>query len=629
MGRHLFHCRCLLTLAAAFFLSAVVWAAPPEGARRQAPAVLAPDEGHIEVVFTCLNTYVFDSSFTRMLAMVKTGTAPGPPLSQNRLANLLKIWNRPPSPSSMMGGMGAGGNPLTQGGGNRSGMGGMPGMGGMAGMPGLRGAIAPGSESMVIRKRKNSAGVFLVLWVAPDQFEKDTKLTPADLPRAVRMALIAASFPLRRQVEEFRSKLGLASLQEVLEEGYPEPAFRFLGVDLERRVLDDRGAPVTNYAPVDLQGSYRPWMLHSGLRFEADYRRLAPLCFPGLVMPRLQLFTGAGPKGGQRTQYPPVEDQLQNLKATLARLHPARIAGPYARSEESLDVFTSSLGRDLPSPPRFRQPRQTAVVVEHCLVRVLDTTIEPGQTYQYRLRVRLANPNQERKDVATAPKAQSAELPPGPWYEIPQKVVVPPELLWYVVDQKEVEGGAYTGLGSTEAAQHDRKVILQLHRWMDSLPVSGRDNSEVIVGGWYVAERVAIYRGEPIGGQVYIDLPCWRFETEVLALPSDGFDQKRGRLVNFGPNQIGSIDDPLLVDFEGGHQVHRKSAGPGKDKVLDTSTYEVLALSGTGKLLSHKAPTDLNDTTRLETLRAWRSLVREARSSPQGKPGGPGDVFGP
>src|SRR5262249_33255667 len=83
-----------------------------------------------------------------------------------------------------------------------------------------------------------------------------------------RMAIVAGAFPYKKQVEEFRSRLGLRSDEEVLAEqaqekdrdGRARPAFRFLGVIVERRELDADGAPAAGkdgqWRKLDLEKDY-------------------------------------------------------------------------------------------------------------------------------------------------------------------------------------------------------------------------------------------------------------------------------------------------------------------------------------------------------------------------------------
>src|SRR5262249_33560162 len=53
-------------------------------------------------------------------------------------------------------------------------------------------------------------------------------------------------------------------------------------------------------------------------------------------------------------------------------------------------------------------------VPEYVLVRFFDFTIKPGETYEYRVQVRMANPNYQRtRDVAYPELAKDPELKPS------------------------------------------------------------------------------------------------------------------------------------------------------------------------------------------------------------------------
>src|SRR5207244_2008491 len=50
---------------------------------------------------------------------------------------------------------------------------------------------------------------------------------------------------------------------------------------------------------------------------------------------------------------------------------------------------------------------------DHCLVRVVDVDVHPGHTYEYRLKVRMANPNYKRRDTASPAYGTKLELEPA------------------------------------------------------------------------------------------------------------------------------------------------------------------------------------------------------------------------
>ena len=108
---------------------------------------------------------------------------------------------------------------------------------------------------------------------------------------------------------------------EKTKDGQALKAFRFLGVNVERRQLDAQGKPVGDkdgWAKLDLEGTYKPLVILDGRRFQEDDPKLNQIIFPGLVMKKLATF------GARRT--PPVDDyakadeQLPSVAATLKAL---------------------------------------------------------------------------------------------------------------------------------------------------------------------------------------------------------------------------------------------------------------------------------------------------------------------
>src|SRR5262249_12373344 len=70
----------------------------------------------------------------------------------------------------------------------------------------------------------------------------------------------------------------------------PLSNFRFLPVEVQRRVVDAQGKPLkgaNSWETLDLEGAYRPLVFHSGVRTEADDEKLESISFDGMVMQRL------------------------------------------------------------------------------------------------------------------------------------------------------------------------------------------------------------------------------------------------------------------------------------------------------------------------------------------------------
>jgi hypothetical protein len=270
-----------------------------------------------------------------------------------------------------------------------------------------------------------------------DKLAAEPIVRPAEQVLPLRMAIIAASFPYKAQVEEFRAKLRLRSDKEVLEERGADglPTFRFLGVRVERRTLGAGGKPLTPWAEVDVAAAYKPYLLLSGKRFEPEEPPgLGRVIFPGLVMPKLLAF--------RRHQYPAVEARLKTLRKSWEQAPgPKRnVPPPAPPAAAAPEEVRPGIAKPLPAPEPLAvaKPRKTALppkvppapaapatfIPDYCLLRVIDVTVQPEKVYQYRLRVRMANPNHGRKDVAPElardPELSSAER------EMPPLAVVEP-----------------------------------------------------------------------------------------------------------------------------------------------------------------------------------------------------------
>src|SRR5439155_10888624 len=113
---------------------------------------------------------------------------------------------------------------------------------------------------------------------------------------------------------------------------------------------------------------------------------------------------------------------------------------------------------------------------EHCLVRLMDVTVEPGKTYEYRMRVVMANPNFGRKDVANPTYAGTPTLT-SDWSQMPIRVHVSAELRYYAVDQGDKdtppEEATYRGMNCNQTINRRRQLWLQAHRWPAKAPTAG------------------------------------------------------------------------------------------------------------------------------------------------------------
>jgi hypothetical protein len=680
---------------------------PADSTKRRVPELYQPDEATAAVAFSQVRSFIFspvgDNEYGNIMILEgdkgatisTTGGGNGPS------ARVLSAYTRNPraptggigggggpgqgggGPIGMGRGAGAGGGPIGIGGqpgaapGMGQGGGGPVGMGGGGGMLGTRqtGALRPGQVGGAASDGK---AVMTTRYVKVDEITENNLPHFAERVVPLRQALIVAAFPYRKQIEEFQRKLRLPSAGSVLSEqseekdadGAPLPSFRFLGVDVQRRVLDPDGKPVQEWQPLDLTAAMKPFVIANGARFEDDPkepRELAGLMIDGLWMPLLKQFTE---ENRYTKYYPSLELQLKHIQKTIEDLKGKEVEKIYTGANPILDKddFNPFRARQTSRPKRAAKPATEAatppagngqpgyqpggsvmadgtVVPEYVLVRVVDVNIEPGKIYEYRLHVRMANPNYKRNGEVLSPSyAVDQELVPAAqrkdsdWFVVPKKVSVPPEFYYYAVDQKDLEGNLYQGIHARDQVYRDQQTVFQIHRWLDDASRGG--NLPMWVGEWVVAERVLVAKGEYIGRTESVNVPVWSPPAASFVLaappPEPGVRRKvSGIDVEFSlPN-----DDAILVDFEGGMQVYkRKSRRDDRSetvKVEDRTSQEVLVVSsvdGHDRVMARDTVQDAFSKERNERLLTWRSRIRDLilanrpTITPFGPTGTPGGV---
>jgi hypothetical protein len=474
----------------------------------------------------------------------------------------------------------------------------------------------------------------------------------------------------------------------------PLPSFRYLGFNLKRQTLDSGGNVLVDWQDIDLQASFKPYLFLNGKRFEDDDPEWEAVNVPGLVMPRLK---AANPDQYPRKEKD-LEKIRETVKAINLKNNPPLPPATNPLDPGDFNVFDPTKtpwndttafnrgGEPFPGmigpgmkPGKFgppgapggppggpgpggvgRPPRgdegdvRTGVQndrgfkpggpgyqysddttpPEYGLGRVIDLTVFPGYTYRYKIQLKMANPNKDLKNVLNPGWAKPDYLL-SDWYEFKQDVVVPAETFYYAFDQKEVEKD-YRGQNWDAAIQKDRQVVLQMHKWLRTMPLASDREQAVEVGEWLVAERVLASRGEAIGRNQRVQVPVWKSNQEAFVLMTDKTPDPRkpGVLVNFTQ---ADESDLILVDFDGGDVKYDR--GGGKPVVGDKAALEVMVLSPDGKLLAHDSAGDAKDKERDDRLKAYRTRIKDVKSGKandkqgtdknpfgpgEGRPGGPG-----
>jgi hypothetical protein len=198
--------------------------------------------------------------------------------------------------------------------------------------------------------------------------------------------------------------------------------------------------------------------------------------------------------------------------------------------------------------------------------------------------------------------------------------VIPPALgmCFFAVDQKELEGRKYKGPYSRQLIKKNRQVVLQAHCWLDKILSGGKSPRPWLVGGWVVAERMPVYRGEYAGRMERVEVPARRSPREKFVIATDSTTRKKkpGIQVYFGyerPDGDETPPEPILVDFEGGLAVQHDRPGK-KPAIVDTAGVEVLFFTPDGRLELLEGARDVVDPARIERLRAVRARIQKVKA---------------
>jgi hypothetical protein len=385
-----------------------------------------------------------------------------------------------------------------------------------------------------------------LMWMEKDELQRRPGVEFARDIVPVQVAVVCASFPYRKQIEAFQEALRLRSVANLADEPGAFP--RFLGLNVERREVSPEK---TEWQSLDLDSAESPFvsLVKSTLgELQPEPDEWEAVRVKGLATPLPVL---------ARDRYP--ECSLPLLKKTLA--------DPKARA--------------LP---------------DYCLLRFLDVTVQPGRTYEYRMRIRMANPNFGKKNqVEKAADAEVKELL-GPSARVPGTVAVSRDVLHYAVDVQALDPKFP---GPPAGREH---VAFQIHRWMSYYEWAPPKSSTTFfpVGCWVVAERVLVSRGTLVGGRQKVTLPVW--SPEQKGYVKAGRPGAGGVEVDFGRYER-PVEAPLLVDFEGGKLSYKgtKTEAP----------IEVLLLSPDGKLLARDSATDAADPARKERSDAWKKWLKD------------------
>lgn len=301
----------------------------------------------------------------------------------------------------------------------------------------------------------------------------------------------------------------------------------------------------------------------------------------------------------------------------------------------------SPRGEDMGMGDEGAKPTGTGLTTQipDALVRFFDPSVEPGKTYRYTIRVRMANPNHGKKnDVAFQALADQKELDhmmldkQNPAWVMTPAITIPGDFHWYVIDQTP-EVKIKRGAEYWQKPLGQDVTPIQVHRWSDK--VAGA--AEWLTCDFAICERLYLRRGEPIGRQrVMIEMPTWEFTSQAWTI---GHAAQAGKYRPTGTGKVDPIDagipvdltttpPALIVDYTGGRRPWfvRRDGTTDASVGEDTSAVEVLALTTDGRLVVRNSRIDSDSDTpegleRRERYEQWRERLTNLRQG-AGAPGG-------
>jgi len=616
-----------------------------QSSKRHNPDVYGPEEFQWVVVPGQLSSYIIETQAGKeMIGILRTsrkGAKPGSKL-QDPFSKFGGAFGRG---GGAGGGAGFPGAPPGFNTGKREGFGG-PGMPG----GGTGGVFDSGG------KKENLE----VQFVAKDELEKLSDSSFARDLYPLPMAIVAGSFPLAAQVAEFQKALRVDQPGRVVQETVTEkdkkgimvtkPAFRFVGFKVLRKTYGPDGQMLDDWRPLDFESKDSPYinlMRLVGHEPAKEDPKLEPLLLRGLYLDRpvqITLKQDDKPKS-----YPDIEEQLPKIRDTLAALTPKQTKPPTATSK--FDEGYSPFGAEAPPAEGATEPDPAAnqewTPANYCVVRFLDLGIQPNQSYEYRIKIRMANPNYNKPDseVAFPALAVQRELE-SDWYDVKGtdgkvlRVSIPTDIHYYTLDERAYQQSLlapkqknpYRGMNrAINVPDPARQTVVQIHRWMGQYELTRGNKVDFYpVGDWIIGERMFVFRGELLGQKAPTHVPIWAPEESGFILAGKPVLRGQDRRQIDNLTLVKPDKAPLLVDFEGGgKQIYRHGGAPvaknedgtpvegpkpgaGVDVTMVGTTTEVLLLTPDGKLLAHDSATDEEDETRKDREKLYTQRVEEA-----------------
>jgi len=553
---------------------------------------------------------------------------------------------------------------------------------------GPMGAMGPGGTGFDASAQRTETAITYVPLDDLDKAIAENKL-PAMTVIPLRLAIVNATFPLKKQMEEVKRAMRLETAAQAA------PYVQFDGFEVRRRITraEPGGEPVEvqGWAEYKYEDKYVELIDARKLNdhfegAEKDNPRAAYLPYfyryeDALVMPLPELVAELGgypdiTKKVRNKQTNQDEYLLKSINKTIDELEklntvkqsPSDLADRLQRQRGAatgkkglfMPVTTGNTGADkLFGEKNFAGPyvdptkmsaapkgpmgginpmgvganAAPAIDIDHLLVRFVDCDIKPGLTYEYQIRVRMFNPNFGYPQYMAIPQQAVEEkykVLAGAWVPLGGSLTVPSEAFVFAGDpaayKKQIDDVYKPNTRLHKLLDlKDGQAVVQEVAWLEQVRTDAGNNREP-VGAWVVAE-MPVGRGEYVGKKTYVKLPLWSSENNQYVL--------RDLAANALPKGKETAQPKgWLVDFSrdrsilvdyDGGKVTTRASG-GRTIVEDVNA-ELLLVRPDGTLQVRNSAADTADENRKEMTRVWGEWVKKVEERPAGGASGPMNPF--
>jgi hypothetical protein len=492
------------------------------------------------------------------------------------------------------------------------GMGG-PGMGGPGG-PGMGGGVAS-SESV-----KTIEAVDIKKYVE----DQGKDFVPAQFIRPLQCVIVQASIPWKQQLEEYKKALRYETLSALMANQADLPHYE--GIKVQRKEIYPNGKD-SDWQDYDWAKKYEDPIYIEKVDDDQpepdDLKLVTPAEDTELFVPYPKLARGEYPK----VRLTSINNAIEKSKMGGGKdaFRPAGKQGGeggiFQRGGDKKDKLRDAdKGKDK-DQDKDHQPDS---ILDAILIRFVDVDVKPGFSYEYRIQIKVANPNfKKHKEVSQPDHAKDKTILSEPVMvrfkdgdkdTTVVKVPTDRHLYAYSTDTKEpIKSSDFTRL--------------QVHAWLshirtDRTRAADEKNLEPL-GEWMV-EDVQAARGQWVWQVKNVKVPVWSAKDNAYHFMEFASAKSGGARVK-GALPIDISAQYVVVDYAGGHGMTTvRAKGITPRDVMDDSGLDVLLLGEDGKLRCRQYWTDMADPERFEREANWTSWLKQIKDGGEPKKEGPG-----